>query len=433
MRAPYDRASSHSLWWREYVVMNKNLIFIFFIITNILIADDYLIKSKGYLDVQTGDIVKADILVSDGKIVEIGKIKLNDVSVLSFPDLILLPGLMDSHVHIVGNDSKGEETIADSSHMGTVWGVVNAERTLMAGFTTVRNVGAANYADVSVRDAIERGVINGPTMLVSGPALGITGGHCDHNLLPPEFNHSSEGVVDSPWEARKMVRKNRKYGADLIKFCATGGVMSRNTDVNAKQFTLEEMQAIVDEAHNHGMKVAAHAHGLVGIKAAIKAGVDSVEHASFIDDEAIEMAIQNNTVLSMDIFVSDYILGEGAKAGIREESLNKERLVGQKQRENFMNAHKRGAIITFGTDAGIFDHGDNAKQFAYMVEWGMTPLEAIQAATIKTAQLFGIEKTGQIKKGFDADIIGVYENPLKNIRTLESVAFVMKEGKIYKK
>tara|TARA_Y100001935_G_scaffold216228_1_gene187917 strand:- start:737 stop:1978 length:1242 start_codon:yes stop_codon:yes gene_type:complete len=413
--------------------MNKNLIFIFFIITNILIADDYLIKSKGYLDVQTGDIVKADILVSDGKIVEIGKIKLNDVSVLSFPDLILLPGLMDSHVHIVGNDSKGEETIADSSHMGTVWGVVNAERTLMAGFTTVRNVGAANYADVSVRDAIERGVINGPTMLVSGPALGITGGHCDHNLLPPEFNHSSEGVVDSPWEARKMVRKNRKYGADLIKFCATGGVMSRNTDVNAKQFTLEEMQAIVDEAHNHGMKVAAHAHGLVGIKAAIKAGVDSVEHASFIDDEAIEMAIQNNTVLSMDIFVSDYILGEGAKAGIREESLNKERLVGQKQRENFMNAHKRGAIITFGTDAGIFDHGDNAKQFAYMVEWGMTPLEAIQASTIKTAQLFGIEKTGQIKKGFDADIIGVYENPLKNIRTLESVAFVMKEGKIYKK
>ena len=413
--------------------MNKNLILIFFIITNILIADDYLIKSKGYLDVQTGDIVKADILVSDGKIVEIGKIKLNDVSVLSFPDLILLPGLMDSHVHIVGNDSKGEETIADSSHMGTVWGVVNAERTLMAGFTTVRNVGAANYADVSVRDAIERGVINGPTMLVSGPALGITGGHCDHNLLPPEFNHSSEGVVDSPWEARKMVRKNRKYGADLIKFCATGGVMSRNTDVNAKQFTLEEMQAIVDEAHNHGMKVAAHAHGLVGIKAAIKAGVDSVEHASFIDDEAIEMAIQNNTVLSMDIFVSDYILGEGAKAGIREESLNKERLVGQKQRENFMNAHKRGAIISFGTDAGIFDHGDNAKQFAYMVEWGMTPLEAIQASTIKTAQLFGIEKTGQIKKGFDADIIGVYENPLKNIRTLESVAFVMKEGKIYKK
>ena len=413
--------------------MKKNLIFIFLMTANILIADDFLIKSKGYLDIQTGDIIKADILVSNGKIVEIGKIKKTDATVLSFPNLILLPGLMDSHVHIVGNDSKGEEAVADSSHMGTVWGVVNAERTLMAGFTTVRNVGAANYADVSIRDAIERGFIKGPTMLVSGPALGITGGHCDHNLLPPEFNYSSQGVVDSPWEARKMVRKNRKYGADLIKFCATGGVMSRNTDVNAKQFTLEEMRAIVDEAHNHGMKVAAHAHGLIGIKAAIKAGVDSIEHASFIDDEAIEMAIKNNTVLSMDIFVSDYILGEGAKAGIREESLNKERLVGKKQRENFMNAHKRGAKITFGTDAGIFDHGDNAKQFAYMVEWGMTPLEAIRSSTIKTAELFGVENVGLIKKGFDADIIGVTENPLENIKTLEDVVFVMKEGKIYKR
>ena len=413
--------------------MKKLIFFIFLFCSNLLIPEDLLIKSKGYLDIQTGDIIKADLLIRNGKIAEIGKINTKDATVISIPDLILIPGLMDSHVHIVGNDSKGEESIADSSHMGTVWGVVNAEKTLMAGFTTVRNVGAANYADVSVRDAIERGVINGPTMLVSGPALGITGGHCDHNLLPPEFNYSSEGVVDSPWEARKMVRKNRKYGADLIKFCATGGVMSRNTDVNAKQFTLEEMKAIVDEAHNHGMKVAAHAHGLTGIKVAIKAGVDSIEHASFIDDEAIDMAIKNNTVLSMDIFVSDYILGEGAKAGIREESLNKERLVGKKQRENFMNAHKRGAIITFGTDAGIFDHGDNAKQFAYMVEWGMTPLEAIQASTIKTATLFGIENTGQIKEGFDADIVGVIENPLANIRTLEEVAFVMKEGKVYKR
>ena len=416
------------------MVMNKRTIYLFFIFSNLLIAESFLIKSKGYLDISTGEILEADVLVIDGKIAEIGLIdESENVTVISLPNLILLPGLMDSHVHIVGNDSKGEESIADSSHMGTVWGVVNAKKTLMAGFTTVRNVGAANYADVALRDAINRGIIDGPTMLVSGPALGITGGHCDHNLLPPEFNYSSEGVVDSPWEARKMVRKNRKYGADLIKFCATGGVMSRNTDVNAKQFTFEEMRAIVDEAHNHGMKVAAHAHGLKGIKAAIEAGVDSIEHASFIDDETIEMAIKNNTVLSMDIFVSDYILGEGIEAGIREESLNKERLVGQKQRENFMNAHRKGAIITFGTDAGIFDHGDNAKQFAYMVEWGMTPLESIQASTIRTAQLFGLENIGEIKVGFDADIIGVIENPLNNIRTLEEVVFVMKEGKIYKR
>ena len=407
-------------------------LFIFFI-SNFLIAEDFIIKSKGFLNIETGEIINKDIFVSNGKIVDRTDIKIETATTLSLTNLFLIPGLMDSHVHIVGNDSKGEESIADSSHMGTIWGVVNAEKTLLAGFTTVRNVGAANYADVSMRDAIERGVIDGPTMLVSGPALGITGGHCDHNLLPPEFNYSSQGVVDSPWEARKMVRKNRKYGSDLIKFCATGGVMSRNTDVNAKQFTLAEMKAIVDEAHNHGMKVAAHAHGLKGIKAAIEAGVDSIEHASFIDDETIDMAIQNNTVLSMDIFVSDYILGEGAKAGIREESLNKERMVGKKQRENFMNAHRRGATITFGTDAGIFDHGDNAKQFAYMVEWGMTPLEAIQASTIKTAQLFGIDNVGKIKEGFDADIVGIQENPLENIRALEEVLFVMKEGVVYKK
>lgn len=406
---------------------------LFILISNFLIAEDFIIKSKGYLNIESGEIINKDIFVSNGKIVDGGDIKKDTATILSLTNLFLIPGLMDSHVHIVGNDSKGEESIADSSHMGTIWGVVNAEKTLLAGFTTVRNVGAANYADVSMRDAIERGVIDGPTMLVSGPALGITGGHCDHNLLPPEFNYSSQGVVDSPWEARKMVRKNRKYGSDLIKFCATGGVMSRNTDVNAKQFTLAEMKAIVDEAHNHGMKVAAHAHGLKGIKAAIEAGVDSIEHASFIDDETIDRAIQNNTVLSMDIFVSDYILGEGAKAGIREESLNKERMVGKKQRENFMNAHRRGATITFGTDAGIFDHGDNAKQFAYMVEWGMTPLEAIQASTIKTAQLFGIDNVGKIKEGFDADIIGVQENPLENIRALEEVLFVMKEGVVYKK
>ena len=407
-------------------------LFIFFI-SNFLIAEDFIIKSKGFLNIETGEIINKDIFVSNGKIVDRTDIKIETATTLSLTNLFLIPGLMDSHVHIVGNDSKGEESIADSSHMGTIWGVVNAEKTLLAGFTTVRNVGAANYADVSMRDAIERGVIDGPTMLVSGPALGITGGHCDHNLLPPEFNYSSQGVVDSPWEARKMVRKNRKYGSDLIKFCATGGVMSRNTDVNAKQFTLAEMKAIVDEAHNHGMKVAAHAHGLKGIKAAIEAGVDSIEHASFIDDETIDKAIQNNTVLSMDIFVSDYILGEGAKAGIREESLNKERMVGKKQRENFMNAHRRGATITFGTDAGIFDHGDNAKQFAYMVEWGMTPLEAIQASTIKTAQLFGIDNVGKIKEGFDADIVGIQENPLENIRALEEVLFVMKEGVVYKK
>jgi imidazolonepropionase-like amidohydrolase len=319
--------------------------------------------------------------------------------------------------------------------MATLYGVKNARNTLLAGFTTVRNVGAGYFADVALRDAINNGVIDGPTMLVSGPTLSITGGHGDNNLLP-FHNHGSadkHSIVDSPWDARKAVRVNRKYGANLIKFTATGGVMSKNTDPNARQFTLDEMIAIVDEAHSHGMKVAAHAHGLKGIQAAIKAGVDSIEHASFINKGAINEAIKSGTFLSMDIYVSDYILGEGVKKGILEESLAKERKVGKIQRENFKLANSMGAKMVFGTDAGIYDHGDNAKQFKYMVNWGMTPLQAIQAATINTSNLFGLKNIGEIKVGYDADIIGVKTNPITDISTLESVIFVMKEGKIYKK
>jgi imidazolonepropionase-like amidohydrolase len=304
---------------------------------------------------------------------------------------------------------------------------------LLSGFTTVRMVGAPEFADVALKQAIEEGTIVGPRLIVSGPALGISGGHCDSNLFPfskDSLNNTPHQIVDNPWDARKAVRINRKFGADLIKFCATGGVMSKNTDVNAKQFTFEEMEAIVSEAHNHGMKVAAHAHGLEGIKTAIRAGVDSIEHASFIDSEAIQMAIDKGTYLSMDVYVSDYILGDGAKKGILEESLEKERTVGKIQRMNFKKAVEAGAKIAFGTDAGIFPHGDNHKQFAYMVEWGMTPLQAIQAATINAADLFGMNEIGQIKEGFIADIIGVRENPLENIRSLESVSFVMKEGSI---
>jgi imidazolonepropionase-like amidohydrolase len=208
--------------------------------------------------------------------------------------------------------------------------------------------------------------------------------------------------------------------------------LSKNTDVNAKQFTLEEMQAIVDEAHNHGMKVAAHAHGLEGIKTAIIAGVDSIEHASFIDDATIELAKERGTRLAMDVYVSDYILGEGAKKGILEESLAKERTVGKIQRQNFKKAVQAGANVVFGTDAGIFPHGKNARQFKYMVDWGMTPLQAIQAATIKTAELFDQSDVGEIRENFAADIIGIKGNPLENISLLENVDFVMKNGNVVK-
>jgi imidazolonepropionase-like amidohydrolase len=399
-------------------------------------AESVILNPYQILDVQSGHLYKTEILVENGKIIKIGSNlnkKTADAKVINLPDLTLIPGLMDAHVHLMGNtELKGYAGIGESSQLATIYGVKNAKNTLLAGFTTVRNVGAGSFSDVALKEAINKGVVIGPTLFVSGPALGITGGHCDSNLLPHEYDYRSEGVVDSPWEARKQVRKNRKYGADLIKFCATGGVLSKNTDVNAKQFTLEEMQAIVDEAHNHGMRVAAHAHGLEGIRTAIIAGVDSIEHSSFIDEETIKLAKERGTSLAMDVYVSDYILGEGAAKGMLEESLAKERTVGKIQRQNFKKAVQAGANVVFGTDAGIYPHGKNARQFKYMVDWGMTPLQAIQSATIRTAELFDLNYVGEIKENFAADIIGIKGNPLVNISLLEDVNFVMKNGKIVK-
>ena len=399
-------------------------------------TESVILNPYQVLNVQTGQLDKTQIMISNGKITRMGaNLEKNstDAKVINLPGITLMPGLMDAHVHLMGNtELKGYAGIGQSSQLATIYGVKNAENTLLAGFTTVRDVGAGSFSDVALKDAINNGVVIGPTLFVSGPALGITGGHCDSNLLPHEYNHQSEGVVNSPWEARKQVRKNRKFGADLIKFCATGGVLSKNTDVNAKQFTLEEMQAIVDEAHNHGMRVAAHAHGLEGIRTAIIAGVDSIEHSSFIDEATIQLAKERGTSLAMDVYVSDYILGEGAAKGILEESLAKERTVGKIQRQNFKKAVEAGANLVFGTDAGIFPHGKNARQFKYMVDWGMTPLQAIQSATIRTAELFDMKTTGAIRENFTADIIGVTGNPLEDITLLENVDFVMKNGKIVK-
>jgi imidazolonepropionase-like amidohydrolase len=407
-----------------------------FLLSSSLFANNILLQPKSVLDVVSGKLISSDVLIRDGKIVEVGKnIKASqDTQIIKLKDVVLIPGLMDSHVHLIGDTSKkGYASIGNSTYFSTIHGVKNAYETLRSGFTTVRMVGAPEFSDVALKKAINEGTVKGPRLLVSGPPLGISGGHCDSNLFPyskTALENTPHQIVDNPWDARKAVRINRKFGADLIKFCATGGVMSKNTDVNAKQFTYEEMEAIVSEAHNHGMKVAAHAHGLEGIKTAIRAGVDSIEHSSFIDDETIQLAIEKGTYLSMDIYVSDYILGEGAKKGILEESLEKERTVGKIQRMNFKQAVEAGAKITFGTDAGIFPHGDNKKQFKYMVEWGMTPLQAIQAATINTAELFGLSDIGRIEEGYIADIVGTNGNPLDDITLLESVTFVMKEGKI---
>ena len=411
------------------------LIPILVFIHSVAYSQSILIKPKQILDVRSGKLINADILVESGVIKKVAKnipIK-SEYEIIDLRNMTVLPGLMDAHVHLTGNtDLKGHEGISESSYLATIYGVKNAKETLMAGFTTVRNVGASNYSDVALRDGIEQEAILGPTLLVSGPPLGITGGHCDSNILPAEYEYTAQGVADGPWEVRRKVRENKKYGVDLIKYCATGGVMSKGTNVNNRQYTLDEMKAIVDEAHTLGMKVAAHAHGLEGIRMAIEAGVDSIEHSSLIDQETVNYAISKGVFLAMDIYVSDYILGEGAKNGIPEYSLEKERIVGKKQRENFKMAFESGAKMAFGTDAGIYPHGKNARQFKYMVEWGMTPIEAIQASTINTAELFGLNNIGEIKESFDADLVAVKGNPLNDITLLENIDFVMKEGQIIK-
>jgi imidazolonepropionase-like amidohydrolase len=341
-----------------------------------------------------------------------------------------LPGLIDVHTHITDDPTdNGYAGLGISIPRSAVTGAKNARLTLMAGFTTVRNVGAGGFADVAVRDGINAGEIPGPRMFVSGPPLGITGGHCDDNLLPFEFHHTFEGVADGPWAARAKVREVIKYGADVIKICASGGVLSKGDQPGTPQYTLEEMTAIAEEAHKLGRKVAAHAHGTQSIKDAIRAGIDSIEHSSLIDDEGIALAKQHGTYLVFDIYNDDFILQEGAKAGMLPESIEKEKKIGRLQRENFRKAFKDGAKIAFGTDAGVYPHGDNAKQFGKMVEWGMKPVDAIQAATVNAADLIGIGgKAGSIEAGYWADLIAVEGNPLENVQALESVKFVMKGG-----
>jgi imidazolonepropionase-like amidohydrolase len=400
-------------------------------------AETTLLSGGHVIDVERGTVMKDhDILVEDGRIKAVGRagtLGASGAARIEMKGAYLLPGLSDSHVHLTGrSDLHGYRRLAVSTSRSAISGVANAEKTLRAGFTTVRNLGAPAFTDVDLKDAIDSGEVPGPRIIPAGQSIGITGGHCDSNLLPYEDHAIGGGVADGPWAVRQKVRENKKYGAEVIKFCGTGGVLSKGTTIGAQQFTLEEMKAIVDEAHELGMKVAVHAHGAKGIATAIEAGVDSVEHSSLITDESIKAAIKKGIFLSMDIYVSDFILGEGEAAGILPESLEKEKIVGQAQRERFQAAVKAGAKIAFGTDAGVYTHGYNARQFAFMVKWGMSPAEAIRAATIGNAELFGLAgEIGSLTAGKRADIIAVTGDPLADVRELEDVDFVMKDGAVF--
>ncbi|MBM4223913.1 MAG: amidohydrolase family protein [Gammaproteobacteria bacterium] len=344
----------------------------------------------------------------------------------------VMPGMIDTHTHLTSDPAiLRYERLGLSIPRLALIGAANARRTLEAGFTTVRNLGADGYADVALRDAINAGDVPGPRLVVSGPGIGITGGHCGSNLLAPEFRQTSLGTADGPDEVRKAVRQNVRYGADVIKYCGTGGVFSKGTQPGMQQFTPEEVAALVDEAHMHGRKVAVHAHGASGIKVALRAGVDTIEHASLIDDEGIDLAKKYKVYFSMDIYNTDYTQSESKRRGELPEFIRKDAMIGEIQRRNFERALKAGIRMTFGTDAGIYPHGDNARQLAVMVRYGMTPMQAMQAATVNGADAIGLaEQIGTLKTGAYADLIATSDDPLNDIRALERVGFVMKGGAV---
>jgi imidazolonepropionase-like amidohydrolase len=394
-----------------------------------------VVRAARMLDVASGEIVPDAVVVVEGD-------RIRDVGAGAAPagartidlgDVTLLPGLIDAHTHLA-YDLEGDwphREVTEATAEGTVRAVRNARRTVEAGFTTVRDVGASpGFVDVAIMRGVERGWIVGPRVVPAGYSLGITGGHCDATGYVPGVLElgPEQGVADGVDAVVRAVRYQIKHGARVIKLCATAGVLSFEESVGAQQYTEEEMRAAVEEAARHGIKVAAHAHGTEGIKAAIRAGVASIEHGSLIDDEAVAMMKERGTYLVPTTHLADVIDLDALPPPIRAKA----EWIVPRAKENLRRAIRAGVPIAFGTDAAVFPHGENAKEFAALVERGMTPLEAIRSATTRAADLLGVDDRGAIAPGKLADLIAVEGNPLEDIRTLEDVRFVMLGGNVLK-
>jgi imidazolonepropionase-like amidohydrolase len=396
-----------------------------------------VVRAGRLLDVKTGKtLADQAILIENDKIVSVGPAASAPagVTVVNLPNATVMPGLIDAHTHLTFDQgSVGYTGLGISVPREALIGAKNARITLNAGFTTVRNVGASGYSDIALRDAINAGDVPGPRMLASGPALSISGGHCDNNLLPFEYHASREGVADGVEAVQHKVREIIKYGADVIKVCATGGVMSKGDDPNTSQFTMEEMKAIVAEAHRLGRKVAAHAHGAQGVTWASDAGVDSIEHGHLMDDNSIATLKKNGTYLVPTLYLVDWNRENAAKTNMPEYVRRKMDMVMAVGQANVKKAMQAGVKIALGTDAAVYPHGLNGHELGVYVRLGMTPLQAIQSATVNGADLLGwSDKVGSIEPGKWADIIAVDGDPLKDVTTVENVKFVMKGGEVVK-
>jgi imidazolonepropionase-like amidohydrolase len=396
-----------------------------------------LVRAGHVLDVKTGKLSDGQTIVVAGDTIQSigpsGSVTAQSGdTVIDLGGMTVMPGMIDVHTHLTMNTNFDPfYELTQTNAKEAINGVVNARTTLLAGFTSVRNVGADGYADVDLRDAVNSGQVPGPHMMVSGPPLGITGGHCDDNLLPFQYHSVGDGVADGIAEVQHKVRQNIKYGADLIKICATGGVLSKGDDPQASQYTLEEMQAIVADGHRLGRKVAAHAHGAQGILWAAKAGVDSIEHGSYIDDPAIAEMKKDGTYLVPTLYLEDWMLEKGKLPAFYHQKMVD---VSAVAKSNIKRAMQAGVKIALGTDAAVYPHGLNAHELdVYVNQLGMAPLAALQSTTINAADLMGLTaKTGTLEPGKWADIIAVDRNPLDDVRVLQDVKFVMKSGVVYK-